>query len=137
MDDEIVNSDIDYEFDRACIGGDINKVTELVDHVNSYHKHRGLYYACGQGHLEIVRLILPHVNQIGIECLNIACRMPFKINPVDCYVAIIKLLLDHTKFDTTDPLFTGEKVHLLEEIRTLLDQHMFAIDSPEYNKNIF
>uniref|UniRef100_A0A6C0JWB6 Uncharacterized protein n=1 Tax=viral metagenome TaxID=1070528 RepID=A0A6C0JWB6_9ZZZZ len=134
IDYEIVNSDIDYEFDKACIEGDINKMTELVERVNSYHKHRGLYYACGQGHVEIIRLLLPHVDQVGIESLNIACHMPFK--PVDCYVAIIKLLLEHTKFDTTNTLFTTRDLPVPAEIRNLLDQHMFALDSLEYNKNI-
>jgi len=126
-----------YEFGTACQDGNIYKVVEMLKEVDSYQKQSGLYYACAQGNIEIVKLILQHVDQVGIQCLDIACHMSYRHNSMGRHMTIIKLLLEHTKFDTTEKLFTDRNILLPTEIKTLLDEHVFALDGPEYNKNIF
>jgi hypothetical protein len=127
-------------FNWYCTSGKRAPVIEMLEqNIPRDIIIEGLFSACDYVNYEIIQVLLPYVDQISIRCLSAASNNRNYIynDPwINQRVAIIKLLLEHTKFDTTDALFTDRTVLLPEEIRSLLDQHMFAIDGPEYNKNI-
>jgi ankyrin repeat protein len=123
----------------ACISGNVELVQYLLsENFNPNEldnmKSIPIFYACGQGHVEIVKLLLDksnleHVSKGGLKLIHVAC---FANN-----VEMVKLLLDkvdlEARVDNSTPLYIACMLNNFEMVKLLVNG---SIDDELQSKSI-
>uniref|UniRef100_A0A6C0JTH7 Ankyrin repeat protein n=1 Tax=viral metagenome TaxID=1070528 RepID=A0A6C0JTH7_9ZZZZ len=152
--------DVNDDFRNSCRSGKTYKVKELLDNPDldpmacDEYMWNGLDYACNNGHLEIVRLLLldPRIDPSETENFALA-RAIFgerynsngetdnnSFSNRKCiderYPEIVRLMLQDGRCSIPTWIAEIDYIRISEPVKQILDQYIFRLDGPIYNQNI-
>uniref|UniRef100_A0A6C0JXA7 Ankyrin repeat protein n=1 Tax=viral metagenome TaxID=1070528 RepID=A0A6C0JXA7_9ZZZZ len=142
----------------ACKTGIVATVAKLIGTMKDYELKEGFFHACSNGHVDIVKLFLPKIEEDKIQFVVIISKK---------HIDIIRLLITETNFiideewiiqdilnsdnidDVQKLLFENKRISIelgqidkymeisrSRKTKSLLVDYLYGLDSSLYNQNI-